>query len=578
MPVHNEDIAVIFDEMADLLEIEDANPFRVRAYRNAARTIRGLGQDLNKMLENGEDLTRLPTIGKDLAAKIEEILKTGHAKALDKLHQEVPASLEALLKIPGLGPKRVKVLYQDLHIKNLKQLEKAARRGRLQQLHGFGTKTEQRILASIAAHRSTEKRFLHHVARQYAEPLVAYLKTVPGVKDVVIAGSYRRGKETVGDLDILVTAKVNSPVMEYFIEYDEVDDVVSKGTTRATVFLRSGLQVDLRVVEQKSYGAALHYFTGSKAHNIQIRRLGQQRGLKINEYGVFKLKGTDEKRINGETEASVFKAVGLPFIPPELRHGRGEIEAAQTNRLPRLITLDELQGDLHVHTKASDGNSSIEEMARAAKQRGLKYIAITDHSKSLTVAHGLDEKRLAKQIEDIDRLNEQLVGITILKGSEVDILEDGRLDFPDSILSKLDLVVGAMHSRFRLPRRKQTARILRAMDSKYFTILAHPSARLLEEREAIEVDMPQIIEAAKERGCFLELNCQPKRLDLIDTYCQFAKEQGVLISINSDGHSQNCFDFLYGGINQARRGWLEKHDVLNTRSLRDLRKILKATM
>lgn len=576
MPVHNEDIAVIFDEMADLLEIEDANPFRVRAYHNAARTIRSLGQDLNKMLENGEDLTRLPTIGKDLAAKIAEILITGHTKALDNLHQEVPASLETLLKIPGLGPKRVKLLYQDLHIKTLKQLENAAHRGRLQQLPGFGAKIEQRILESIAAHRSTEKRFLHHVARQYGEPLVAYLKAVPGVKDVVIAGSYRRGKETVGDLDILVAAKVNSPVMEHFIEYDEVDDVSSKGTTRATVFLRSGLQVDLRVVEQKSFGAALHYFTGSKAHNIQIRRLGQQRGLKINEYGVFKVK--DEKRVNGETEASVFKAVGLPYIPPELRHGRGEIEAAQTNRLPSLITLDELQGDLHVHTKASDGNSSIEEMARAAKQRGLKYIAITDHSKSLTVAHGLDEKRLAKQIEDIDRLNEQLGGITILKGSEVDILEDGRLDFPDSILSKLDLVVGAVHSKFRLSRHQQTTRILRAMDSKYFTILAHPSARLLGEREAIEVDMPRIIEAARERGCFLELNSQPRRLDLVDTYCQFAKEQGVLISINSDGHSPNCFDFLYGGINQARRGWLEKNDVLNTRSIRDLRKILKATM
>jgi DNA polymerase (family 10) len=574
MPVHNEDIAIIFDEMADLLEIEDANPFRVRAYRNAARTIRGLGRDLGEMVADGEDLTRLPGIGKDLAAKIEEILVTGHAKALDKLHKEVPASLEALLKIPGLGPKRVKVLYQDLHIKTLKQLENAARRGRLSALPGFGAKTEQRILDAVGAHRSLEKRFLRNVARQYAEPLVQYLQAVAGVNDVVVAGSYRRGKETVGDLDILVTAKANSPVMQKFVAYDEVVEIVSKGTTRATVFLRNGLQVDVRVVEQVSFGAALHYFTGSKAHNIQVRRLGQQRGLKINEYGVFK----GEQSIAGKTEDSVFKAVGLPFIPPELREGRGEIEAAKAKKLPNLIMREDLQGDLHVHTRATDGNASIEEMALAAKQAGLKYLAITDHSQHLTVAHGLDRKRLQQQIEEIDKLNSKLAGITILKGIEVDILEDGSLDLPDSILSKLDLVIGAVHSKFRLSRKKQTTRILRAMDSRYFSILAHPSSRLLDEREPCELDMPRIIEAARERGCYLELNSQPQRLDLIDTYCQLAKEQGVLISINSDSHSTNGFGLLKGGIYQARRGWLEKHDVLNTCSLRELRKLLKATM
>jgi DNA polymerase (family 10) len=574
MPVHNEDIAVIFDEMADLLEIEEANPFRVRAYRNAARTVRGLGKELSVMAANNEDLTRLSGIGKDLSAKIVEILNTGHAKSLDKLHKEVPASLEDLLRIPGLGPKRVKVLYQDLHIKTLKQLETAARKGRLHELPGFGVKTEQRILESISAHRGSEKRFLHHVAQQYAEPLVKYLQAVDGVKQVVVAGSYRRGQETVGDLDILVTASTGSPVMDRFAHYDEVQEVVSKGTTRATVFLRSGLQVDLRVVEEKSFGAALHYFTGSKAHNIQIRRLGQQRGFKINEYGVFK----GEKRVTGTTEESVFKAVGLPFIPPELRQGHGEIEAAKAGQLPRLITLEDLQGDLHVHTNNSDGNASIEEMALAAKQHGLKYIAITDHSKSLTIAHGLDEKRLAKQIDTIDRLNERLKGITILKGSEVDILENGKLDLPDSILSRLDLVIGAVHSKFRLPRNKQTTRILRAMDSKYFTILAHPSDRLLEERDAIDVDIPRIIQAAKERGCFLELNSQPKRLDLTDTYCQLAREQGVLVSINSDSHSPTHFDYLADGVYQARRGWLGKKNILNTHPLRELRKLLKTTM
>ena len=574
MPVHNEDIATIFDEMADLLEIEEANPFRVRAYRNAARTIRGLGRELGEMLADGEDLTRLPGIGKDLAAKIEEILASGHAKALDKLHKEVPASLEALLKIPGLGPKRVKALYQELHIKTLKQLENAARRGRLSTLPGFGAKTEQRILDAVGAHRSLEKRYLRNVARQYAEPLAQYLQDIAGVDNVVVAGSYRRGKETVGDLDILVTAKANSPVMQSFVAYDEVVEVVSKGTTRSTVFLRSGLQVDLRVVEQQSFGAALHYFTGSKAHNIQVRRLGQQRGLKINEYGVFK----GEQSIAGKTEASVFKAVGLPFIPPELREGRGEIEAAKAKQLPTLITLQDLQGDLHAHTKATDGKASIEEMAQAAKQAGLKYVAITDHSQRLTVAHGLDRKRLQKQLEEIDKLNDKLAGITILKGIEVDILEDGSLDLPDTILSQLDLVIGAVHSQFRLSRSKQTTRILRAMESRYFSILAHPSGRLLDEREPCELDMPRIIEAARKRGCYLELNSQPQRLDLIDTYCQLAKEQGVLISINSDSHSTNGFDLLEGGINQARRGWLEKRDVLNTRSLGELRKLLKTTM
>jgi DNA polymerase (family 10) len=362
--------------------------------------------------------------------------------------------------------------------------------------------------------------------------------------------------------------------MQRFVEYDEVSDVVSHGSTRATVFLRSGLQVDLRVVEQHSFGAALHYFTGSKAHNIQVRRLGQQRGLKINEYGVFK----GEARVGGNTEASVFKAVGLPLIPPELREGGDEIEAAQKGELPRLITREDLQGDLHMHSQATDGNATIEEMARAAQQAGLKYIAITDHSRHLTVAHGLDEKRLAEQIEHIERLNQKLSGITVLKGIEVDILEDGRLDLPDTILAQLDLVIGAVHSQFRLSRARQTRRILRAMEARYFTLLAHPSGRLLGSRPAYELDMAAVIAAARERGCYLELNSQPQRLDLTDSHCRLAREQGVLMSINSDGHRSGDFELLQGGVNQARRGWLEKRDVLNTRPLGALRRLLKSTM
>ncbi len=574
MPVHNEDIAAIFDEMADLLEIEGDNPYRVRAYRNAARTVRHLGRELADMVERGEDLTRLPGIGKELAAKIVEIVNTGHAHALDKLHKRVPASLEALLKIPGLGPKRVRALYHDLHIKTLKQLEDAVRRGRLRQLPGFGPKTEQRILENISAHRTGEKRFLHSVAQRYAEPLVAWLRQTRGVDQVVVAGSYRRGRETVGDLDILVTVRGESPVMQRFTEYDEVADVVSRGTTRSTVYLRCGLQVDLRVVEKASFGAALHYFTGSKAHNIRIRHLGQQQGLKINEYGVFR----GEQRIAGETEESVYASVDLPWIPPELREARGEIEAAREGRLPVLIERDDLRGDLHCHTRATDGTASIEDMARAARRAGLEYLAITDHSRHLTVAHGLDADALRRQMDDIDRLNEKRHGITLLKGIEVDILEDGSLDLPADVLCRLDLVVGAVHSGFRLSRRKQTERILRAMDSPCFSILAHPTGRLLGEREAYAVDMERIIEAAAARGCFLELNSQPQRLDLTDDHCLLARERGVLVSIDSDGHQVSDFDLLDGGIRQARRGWLEKQHVLNTLPLSQLRRKLKATM
>ncbi len=574
MPTHNEEIAHAFDEIADLLEIEEANPYRVRAYRNAARSLRGLGREVAELLADGEDLTLLPGIGKDLAAKIQEMLETGKVRALDELHKEVPMGVEALLQIPGLGPKRVKTLYHSLGINSVKQLEQAVRAGKVRSLPGFGAGIERNILAVIDANRGTEKRFLRATVIPYAEALVAYLKRTRGVKDVVMAGSYRRGRETVGDLDILVTTKEKTAVMERFVGYEEVDDVVSSGTTRATVILRNGLQVDLRVVAQQSYGAALYYFTGSKAHNIQVRRLGQQRGLKINEYGVYRGK----QRIAGKTEASVFKSVGLPYIPPELREGRGEIEAAYEKRLPILVQRTDLQGDLHCHSTATDGHAGIREMALAAKQHDLKYLAITDHSQHLTIAHGLDHKRLLKQIEEIESLNDELRGIKLLKGIEVDILADGSLDLPDQVLSHLDLVIGAVHSQFHLSRDRQTERILRAMDRPYFTILAHPSGRLLQKREAYDVDMARIIKQAKARGCFLELNSQPQRLDLNENYCRMARDEGVLVSINSDAHAEQNFEFLQYGVDQARRGWLQKKDVLNTLPLRELRKLLQQTM
>lgn len=573
MPVHNADIARIFEEIAEILELEEANPFRIRAYRNAARTVQGTGDELKKLVEENQDLTKLPGIGKDLAAKIVEIVQTGQCQALEKLRKDLPAGLTELLKIPGLGPKRVRMLYQELDVHTAEQLLRAAKDGRLRPLSGFGVKTEQGIIKNIEAHVQQKRRIKLAVAAQYAEPLAAYLQK-QDVDEVILAGSYRRRKETVGDLDILVCAKDSKKVMQAFIEYDEVTDVQSMGSTRSTVILRNGLQVDLRVVPKKSFGAALHYFTGSKAHNIEIRRRAQKKGLKINEYGVFK----SDRQIAGATEESIFKAVGLPWIPPELRENLGEIEAAEKNRLPKLIELNHLRGDLHAHTKATDGHQSLQQMAEGAREYGLEYLAITEHSKRLTVAHGLTELRLLKQIDEIDQLNEKLNGITLLKGIEVDILEDGKLDLPDKVLAKLDLVVAAVHSKFNLSRDKQTERILRAMDRPHFTMLAHPTGRLLEQRDAYDVDMNRIIRHARERGCYLELNAHPERLDLLDIYCQIAKEGGVLVSINSDAHSTNDFDNLRYGVGQARRGWLEKNDVLNTRPLAQLRKLLKKTM
>lgn len=574
MPLHNADIAAIFEEIADLLEIRGENPFRVRAYRNAARSVSEFGQDIKTLFDRGGELPKLPGIGPDLGAKIHEIAATGSAALLERLRKEFPSAITELLKIPGLGPKRVKLLHDALGVQTVDELRQAARSGRIRDVAGFGEKTEQHILQSLAAQAETGRRFKLATATQYADALAAYLKKVPGAQQAVVAGSFRRMRETVGDLDILVTADSNSAVMGEFCAYDEVREVLAQGETRASVVLKSGLQVDLRLVPAPSYGAALHYFTGSKAHNIALRRLAQERGLKLNEYGVF----SGDRRIAGDTEESVFKSVGLPYIPPELREDRGEIEAARSGHLPRLVTLQDIKGDLHVHTKASDGHDTVKQMALAAKAAGLSYIAITEHSRRLAVAHGLDPQRLARQIDEIDRLNEELAGFTVLKGIEVDILEDGSLDLPDSVLGRLDLVIGAVHSAFDLPRRKQTERILRAMNHRYFTLLAHPSARLIGSREPCDIDMLKIVREAKHRGCFLELNAQPDRLDLHDIHCQMARDEGVLMCVNSDAHSTLDFAHLKYGIGQARRGWLEAGDVLNTQPLAALGPLVRRTM
>ncbi len=572
--MHNAEIAEMFNRLADLLEIEGANPFRVRAYRNAARAVGGMSKSMADLVSQGQDLSELPNIGKDLAEKIATIVKTGTLPLLDEVEERTPSALSDLMKIGGLGPKRVKVLYKQLGIESAEGLKRAAEEGKIRDLEGFGTKTEQMILERLPGARSKEeKRHRLIDAEEIVEPLVGYLKESEGPKGIAVAGSYRRRKETVGDLDILVTAKKGSSIMDRLVEYDEVSDVISHGTTRSTVVLRSGMQVDVRVVPEVSYGAALQYFTGSKAHNIAVRKLAGKKGLKINEYGVFR----GDKRVAGKTEHEVYKKVGLRFIEPELREDRGEIEAARKGRLPGLVTLEDMRGDLHCHTNATDGHDSLEKMVRGAAELGLDYIAICDHSKHLTVANGLDEKRLLKQIKAIDSLQEKFDQIGILKSIELDILTDGTLDLPDDVLKELDLTVCAVHYKFNLTRKQQTERIIRAMDNPHFNILAHPTGRMIGEREPYEVDLEKVIEAAAERGCFLEVNAHPERLDLTDDGCKLAKDTGVKVAISTDAHSTADLELMRYGVGQARRGWLEPNDVINTRSWRELKKLLKRT-
>ncbi len=575
MPIQNTDISRIFNHIADLLEISGANAFRVRAYRNAARTVENHSRSIVKMLEDGEDLAELPDIGKDLAGKITEIVETGTLEMLDELGQEVPGELSKLLEIHQLGPKRVATLYHELGIESLEDLKKAAEEEKIRELEGFGKKTEQKILKELKRVQDSAKRTKLADAEQIVIPLCEYLQKIDGVKQVTIAGSYRRRRETVGDLDILVTCKKDSTVMERFTGYEDVTEVIAQGKTKSSIRLRSGLQVDLRVVPEVSYGAALYYFTGSKAHNVAVRKIAVKKNLKMNEYGVFKGKEDDEERVAGSDEEEVFASVGLAFIPPELRENRGEIEAAQEGCLPVLIDRSDIRGELHAHTHATDGRASLQEMVEAARSLGYSYLAITEHSQAVTVAKGLNRKRLEKQIEEIEKLTDEYGGFRILKGIEVDILKDGSLDLPDEVLAKLDFTICSVHSHFNLSAEKQTERILRAMDNPCFNILGHPSGRLINEREAYSLNMEKIMEGAKERGVILELNAHPDRLDLNDHHCRMAKEMGIKIAINTDAHSTDGLNNMKYGIYQARRGWLSKDDVINTRRVAELLKFFK---
>ncbi len=571
MPVHNRDIAEIFNHIADLLELKGDNQFRIRSYRNAARTVESMSRNVADMVDEGEDLSSLQGIGKDLAGKIEKIVRREKIELLEKLKKEVPEELTELLKIGGLGPKKLKKIYDELGIKNMDELKEAIDARKIRELEGFGKKTEETIQKEITRLGESGNRFSIATAEEMAASLMEYLGEGKGVENLEIAGSFRRRKETVGDIDILAVCKKDNDLMERFTGYEDVERVVSKGEARSTVILRSGLQVDVRVFEKKSYGAAMHYFTGSKEHNVAMRKMAQKQDLKINEYGVF----SGEKMIAGKTEEEIYDHFSLEYIEPELRENRGEIDAAASGKLPKLVELDDICGDLHTHTDATDGRMSLKEMAEGARNMGYEYMAVTDHSKRVTVAGGMDVKEVRKQLDKIDRLNEEYDEFRLLKGIEVDILEDGSLDLPDELLKELDLCVCAVHYKFNLSREKQTERIIRAMGNRYFTILAHPTGRMIGERDPYELDMEKILNAAGENECFIELSAHPKRLDLVDYHCKQAKEMGVKVAISTDSHSTGGLENMKYGIGQARRGWLEKDDVLNTMSLDDLVKVVK---
>ena len=572
MSIHNADIADAFDEIGDLLSLQGENPFRIRAYRRAARVVRGLPRELAE-LQAMSDYDALPGIGRDLAAKIAELVKSGRLKALDELRREVPPGARDLLSLPGMGPVRVRSLMTTLHVKDREDLKRALASGRLGLVRGFGEMLQSRLRQALAqaVAEGVAKRFPLHVAAEYAEPLRDYLTRIAGVKRVEIAGSYRRGRDTVGDLDALVSAPADVDACGALGRYSDLRELLASGPAKASGVLRNGLQVDVRTVPPESYGAALLYFTGSKDHNIHLRRIAQERHWKLSEYGLFR----EDERLAGETEEGVYRALGLPWIAPELREDRGEVDAALNGTLPVLIERSDLHGDLHVHTDASDGQDSLEIMVAAARARKLSYIAITDHTKHLGIVHGLDAERLARQCEAIDALNSRLRDFVVLKGAEVDILEDGRLALSDGELARLDLAVIAVHSHFDLPRARQTRRILRALERPHVAILAHPTGRLLGEREPYALDFERVLAAVRDRGCCLEVNGQPSRLDLDDPHLKAARDRGVMLSIASDAHSADQLVNLDAGVRQARRGWARKEDVINTRPLAAVRSFLR---
>jgi DNA polymerase (family 10) len=565
--MQNDEIARVLDEIADMLEIGGENFFRVRAYRNAARAIHDTPAQLTDL--PGDELRNLPGIGTGLADKLATLLDTGELPLHTELLRRFPAGLLELRNVGGLGPKRIKLLADRLNIGNREDLGRAVEAGLLRTIRGFGPKMEERIRNSLAHEAaSTSRRFPYHEAALIASSLTTHMRKCEEVERIEVAGSYRRRRETVGDLDLLVIATSPERVMRQFSAFPDVAQALGSGETRAGVVLRNGLQVDLRIVPEKSCGAALVYFTGSKAHCVHLRRMAQLRGFLLNEYGLFR----NDEALAGETEEQVYQALGLGWIPPELREERGEIEAAAAGHLPALLTRSELRGDLHTHSTYTDGRASIEQMARRARDCGLEYFAVTDHSRRLTMVHGLDPERLHEQWREIEQIGTHLDGITILRGIEVDILEDGSLDLPDEVLAELDWVVASVHYKLEQDPQEMTRRLVRAIRNPNVDVIGHPSGRLIGHRQPSSFDLGEVLHAAHEEGCALEVNSQPDRLDLTDTACMAAKQAGVKLVVSSDAHHPRDFDVLDYGVNQARRGWIEAVDVLNTRSLSQLRR------
>ena len=568
----NQQVARIFGEIAELLELQGENVFRIRAYRRAAQNIDGLAKDVASL--TAEELAAIPGIGKDLAGKIGEYLETGRIAKHEELKKEIPAGVLELLRIPGVGPKKARLFYDKLGIASAEELEEAIRTGRIAGLPGVQKKTEENILKGIGTLKKGSGRAPLGRALPLAQDIMRRLKDAAPVGRVEVAGSIRRRRETIGDVDILVTSTRPVAVMDAFVHLSHVSRILAQGETKSSVVTDEGIQVDLRVVEEGSFGAALQYFTGSKEHNIRLREMAVKKGLKINEYGVFK--GVAEKRIGGQREEDIYEALGLPWIPPELREDRGEIDAARTKKLPDLVTAEDIKGDLHVHTKWSDGSHQLDTVIDAARKRGYAYIAITDHTKGLGVAHGLDEKRLAEEQRLIDEVNKRLRSFRVLKGTEIDIRADGKLDLADSALAALDIVVASIHSGFNQPREQITKRLLAALRHPLVSVIAHPTGRIIGEREAYDVDMEAVLREAGKYGVAMEVNAYPLRLDLNDGHVRMATQLGVPIVISTDTHVTTQFDFMEYGVAVARRGWAEKKDVLNTLNFEQLMRRLQA--
>jgi len=568
----NLELSRMFDQIARMLKIKGENPFKIRAYEKITLVLENLPIDIETIYRQG-GLNNIPGVGAGIAKKIEEFLTTGKLEYHEKLKETIPSGVIELLDISEVGPKTAKLLYEELGVDNIEKLEKAVRQHRIKDLPGMGEKSEDNILRGIELYKRRKERVLLGTALPLAKEIVENLNHLKETNKISFAGSLRRKKETIGDIDILVTSRKPEKIMKTFTSLPQVKEILAEGPTKSSVITKDDIHVDVRVVEPISFGATLQYFTGSKAHNIKLRELAIKRNLKINEYGVFD--SETGQRIAGEEEEEVYRILDLPFIPPELREDRGEIKAAQENRLPQLIEYSQIKGDLHLHTKWSDGAHTIKQMAEAAKKRGYKYIAITDHSQSLKFAGGLIEERLMEQIEEIRKLNQELDDFTVLTGIEVDIKSNGSLDFSDEMLSKLDVVIAAIHSGFKQESKIITERLVGAMQNRFVSIIAHPTGRLIGYRESYQVDIDKIMDMAAKTGTILEINAYPERLDLNDVYCRMAKDKGVQLAIETDAHSVDGLEFMNLGVDVARRGWLEEKDVINTLPLDKLLKRLK---